>query len=341
MALPLTVDRARKFLETALPRLSANQKAMLRDIREGSCDMQLWHLREALGSAVFDAIGLDASNNALEEGYGEVRQDWREFCRIRSASNFKALNVSALGGFANPPEVKENAPYTEAAMVDQKVSYAVAKYGFIERLSMEALANDEMGAFQRRVRDAGNAFGNLLNETIIGTLIDGSTTFDVDATAVFHANHSNLNTLSALSMAEVSDAIATLMNQLGRNSEKIYLEPRGLLVSPANFLPATEITSSQQKAGGGTTVPLDNAVARMGLKVVASPHVDSVATTWYLFSNRPLIEIAFLNGKQVPEVFMEPENSGGQFYNDSIGWKFRLPFGAEVIDYRPMVKCTA
>lgn len=337
----LTVAKARKFLEQEMPRLDANKKAMLRDIREGNMDMKVGHLREALGSAVFDAIGLDASHNALQEGYGEVPQDWRNFVQIRSTTDFKTINSSALSGFANPLEVKENAPYTEANLVDQKISYNIAKYGHILRLSLEATMNDEMGAFQRKVRDMGNAFANLLNESIIGVIIDGSATFDVDSTALFHANHSNLNTSSALTLSTVETAVAKLMNQTGRNSEKIYLRPKGILCSPSLMMQAAEIVSSTQKVGGSSTVPLDNAVARLGLGYVVSPHVDSVSTSWYLFSDKPCVEIAFLNGRTEPEVFMEPDNTGGTFYNDSIAWKFRLPFGADIIDYRGMVKSTA
>lgn len=335
----LTVAKARKFLEQEMPRLDANKKAMLRDIREGNMDMKVGHLREALGSAVFDAVGLSASHNALQEGYGEVPQDWRNFVQIRSTTDFKTINSSALSGFANPLEVKENGPYVEANLVDQKISYNIAKYGNILRLSLEATMNDEMGAFQRKVRDMGNAFANLLNESIIGVIIDGSATFDVDSQTLFHSTHSNLTASSGgLALSTVESNLAKLMNQTGRNSEKIYLRPKGILCSPSLYMTASEIVSSTMKVGGSSTVAADNAVSRLGLNLVVSPHVDSVSTTWYLYSDKPCIEIAFLNGKQEPEVFMEPENTGGQFYNDSIAWKFRLPFGADIIDYRGMVK---
>lgn len=338
----LTLDRAREIIKSA--RLNENQRAIIRDINSGSCDMRVKALRETLGTNWFDAITLDASHNSVMKGYGEVPDDWKPLTNIKSIPTMKAQNASILSGFAPPPVVPQNGMYGEAPMSDDKVTYTPVKYGDIMRISMESMINDEMGALQERLVKKGRSYKELLNEFVIGNLLDGSTTMDYDSVVMFHATdptaqpHANLTASGGgISLANVEVAIKLLMNQIGLGKNKIYLMPKYIVCSPAIYMQAAEILSSTTKVGGSTTVAADNAISRLGIQLIVSPHVDSVATTWYLAAG-PFCELGFYQGKTDPETFMEPENAGGSFLTDSNAVKTRLIFGGDATDHRWVVK---
>ncbi len=337
----LTIDKARKIKESA--RLNANQRSMLRDIESGSCDMKIGALREALGSDVFDAINLDASHNSVQAGYGSVPDHWRKLCVVKSTRDFKNVNVSSLAGFAPPPEVPQNSLYPEAVLSDQKITYPIKKYGDILRLSLEAMMNDEMGAFQQNAFERGKAFATGLNEFVIGTNFDDSPTFEVTGNTLWGGTgHNNKNTGSGLSLATVETAIAKLMAQTGRAGEQIYLYPKYIVCSPSLMMQANDIVRSQTKVSGVTTtggLAAGNTIASLGLEVIVSPHINGTATTWYLLSG-PMIEMSFVGGKTEPEVFIEPDNTGTAFSMDATSVKMRMCYGGEVFDFRQGVQST-
>jgi hypothetical protein len=77
-----------------------------------------------------------------------------------------------------------------------------------------------------------------------------------------------------------------------------------------------------------------NRVRGLFRDVIDSPRITG--TEWYMFadpSEAPIIEVAFLNGEQVP--FLDNELG---FSVDGMRWKVRLDYGVGVIDYRGAVK---
>lgn len=337
------IHEARAFIDERMPSLDANKKAIMRDVSRGDADMRVGKLREALGTDIFDAVTLDASHNSLQKGYGTVPDHWREIASVVSLSDFKSRNSTALSGLSNPLAVAQNQPYGEVPLIDEKVTYAPSKYGNIIRLSLEAMANDEMGAFQTLVEKQGAAFKNGLNEYVLGTLFDDAPACDYDTVALFHSSHANVQTSSALSLSTVESALKILAVQTGRKGEQIYAYPTKLAVHPALAITAANILNSTAVVGGSSAGPASNAIAGLNLGLLVSPHLNAVTagTQWYLLSNIPVVEVGFLNGRTEPEVFMEPENTGGAFNTDSIAWKFRLVYGGDVIDHRGAVRSTA
>ncbi len=66
------------------------------------------------------------------------------------------------------------------------------------------------------------------------------------------------------------------------------------------------------------------------------------ATDWMLFANPregEIIEIAYLNGQQEPEMFVADNPAAGQmFVADKIQYKIRHEYEAEIVDYRGVYK---
>lgn len=323
-------------------KLDARKRSLLVDIREGGIDMKVFKLRETLGVDTFDAITLDAAHKALIAGYGSAPADYREIARIVPATDFKTRNAVALGGVANMPIVPENTEYLEATRSDVRVSYPVQKRGHIFRVSMEAMASDELNAFNQNAEDFGRSAINTVNEFALGTLFDDNPTCEYDSVALFHASShgANLDTSSALSYTTLRVAIEVMMNQTGIQSEQIYIRPRKLMVNPARGLLATELLQSLVLQNGATTPQpgtnvLGTFLDRMPL---ISPHLNADTKDWYVVGNRPVIELAFLGGRDQPEILREPDNTGASFTYDAVAWKVRLVFGGDVIDHRAAYK---
>ena len=91
--------------------------------------------------------------------------------------------------------------------------------------------------------------------------------------------------------------------------------------------------------GGSSAGPASNAIAglNLGLLVAAPERGDC----WYAVVSaleHPGCRSRLVDSRTEPEVFMEPENTGGAFNTDSIAWKFRLVYGGDVIDHRGAVR---
>ena len=332
-----TIDDARTILKEA--RLTEHQLYILEGVRRGDIDMKVAHLRETLGTGIFDAVTLDAAHNALLSGYGAVPDDWKLIAKQVSANTFKDRNASALSGFANLPEVPENAEYQIQDQLDEKVTYPVKKYGGLASISLEAQTSDEIGAFNTQVEKLAQAYKRTLNEFVLGTLFDNNPSTDYDSTALFHADHNNLNAGATVSLAGLQTGIAAMLEQTGRKGEQIYLQPWCLLVNPSKLVDAMRLVNSTslisgESAASGENNPI-NALLPGGVK--ASPHIDAVAADSYIIADpaiTPTVEVAFLNGKSEPDILREPETSGSGWSRDAINWKVRGVFGGDVVDHR-------
>jgi len=79
---------------------------------------------------------------------------------------------------------------------------------------------------------------------------------------------------------------------------------------------------------------MPNRVRGLFRDVIDSPRISG--TEWYVFADpgeAPIIEVAFLNGEQMP--FLDNELG---FNVDGLQWKVRLDYGVAAIDYRGAVK---
>ena len=332
-------------IKTRRQQLGQKARWMLESLSEGADDA-VYRVRETLGKDVFDAVTLDAANNSLQDGFGDVPDDWDKVCKVKSAKNFKDINSTVLSGLADLSVVPENGQYRHLSQSDDKVTYEMFKKGNLLSISMEASFNDEIGAFNDQVGHLGRAAKNTLNESILGTLLDNNPTMDYDSTSLFDAaSHGNLQTSAALSHDNIQAAIALLMNQTGVGGERIYPRPTFIGVAPAKILTAMELVKSATLDYGGATsgVPggTSNAIPQFLMGVFATPHFDADANDFYIFSSIPVIEVSFLRGQREPEIFREPENTGRSFISDAITWKVRHAYGADAIQHRGVVKSEA
>lgn len=301
-------------------------------------------MKEAIATIGFTEILGDRLRKRMIAEYGEAGfQDWRKICNVTSAKDFYTNRVQKLGGYGtNMPTVAEAGAYTAlTSPTDEEATYAVTKRGGLESISMEAVKNDNLKAFQLIPKRLGRGCANTLYQFVFEFVNPATNAAVYDSVALYNAAHgSNLRT-AALSYSEFTNISVVLMDMTGYNEANFFLDnkPKYLLVPNELWVTATEIAKSNVAFNGARTETIPNSFSEWGLEVIRVPYwTDS---NNYVTMADPTkvegLEIAFLDGNEEPELLQEAVDAGSQFTNDQIRYKVRHIYGGAIVDWRPFV----
>ena len=321
-------------------------REVLLECARGRINPTMRVIEEAFGTADFTNALVDAANVFMKRGFEGIDPRWKLVTSVTNRSNFRTNNlVDAEGmGKLDGPKI-EGEPYYETKPSDTKETYTIARWGKLFGLFMEAMANDTMGVLKKKFTRWGAAVQNTLNYFRFYTLMDANPTMG-DGTELFHADHSNLLTGSALSQTTLATAIATFMAQTDSAGEPINVYPRFLCVNPVLYDLAFRLVHSPAWAATGSTDAIvGTANSWKGrLEVIPCPEITSVTTTWYLLGDPnlyPVCEMGFYNGKTEPDIRFSGPDSESEFMRDTRQSRIRMIFGGANEDYRAQLKATA
>lgn len=285
-----------------------------------------------MSTSDFANVLANVASKRLRDAYNAAPQTWKPFCRQSNNPDFKTKSVVQLSSAPAFKKVREGQEFSYGGMTDGAEQYALATYGRIIPISRQAIINDDLGAFDRLPMMIGRQAATLENSTVYGILTANAAMSD--GTALFHADHGNLMTGSAIDEANLILAETAMMEQtsLGataEDEEKMNIRPAFLVTGSANKVPAQKIL----------TAVLPNATT--GVNVFAGtmqPIADAnlPGNIWFTIANPgdiDTIEYAYLEGEE--GVFIEQRIG---FEVDGIEIKGRLDFAAKAIDWRGMVK---
>ena len=289
------------------------------------------NFREAISAATFgDALG-DSITRAMLRDYNGANQwsDWQFLADVVPITDFRTQERARIGGYGNLPDVAEDGSYTALTSPgDEAASYAITKRGGTETISIETIANDDVGVIRRIPTKMAMAAARTLYEFVLDFIADNGNIYDT--TALFVAGHNNLGS-AALDATTWSAARLAMAKQAELTSAKrLGLVARHLIVPPDLEETAYNLfnrdTNNDPKFIQ-TTAPTLHAV----------PYWTD-ANNWYATADKsetPLIEIGFYNGNQEPEIFIQDSpNQGSLFSNDQIKYKIRHIYSGAVMDFR-------
>ena len=148
---------------------------------------------------------------------------------------------------------------------------------------------------------------------------------------------------TALSVDSLGDAYLLFLNQIDPDNNPLAVEPRILLVPPALFVKATQLMQATElrDTSASTKYLITNPMAGK-FRVQMSTYLSSSLTgnsakAWYLLADPqdlPLIEVAFLNGREQPTV----EQAEAEFNTLGIQFRGYFDFGVALQDWRGGVK---
>lgn len=289
------------------------------------------NFREAISAATFSDILGDSITRAMLRDYNapNIWSDWQFLADVVPISDFRTQERARMGGYGDLPDVAENGAYAALTSPgDEKATYAISKRGGTETISIETIANDDVGVIRRIPVKLSRAAQRTLYKFVLDFLADNGDIYD--GTALFVAGHNNLGT-AALSAATWAAARLAMEKQTELTSgERLGLIARHLIVPPDLEETAYNLfnrdTNNDPKFIQ-TTAPTLHAV----------PYWTD-ANNWFAAADKsetPLIEIGFYNGNQEPELFVQDSpTQGSLFSNDQIKYKIRHIYSGAVMDYR-------
>jgi hypothetical protein len=162
--------------------------------------------------------------------------------------------------------------------------------------------------------------------------------YDPDGLAWFHATHANLGT-TALASAELDARAIALAKQSEKDSTNRLGFPLEWIMIPVDLRP-TAMQINRNMTG------TNNWYQKFGENednIIVNPLLTDV-TDWYggcFPATAPFLEIGFLDGYQVPQVYLaNSQTVGAQFTNDQLQFKVKFVFGGKPIDFRSVFKET-
>lgn len=301
-------------------------------------------LTESLDSASFDQLLGDSITRRMVAEYAAISQaQWRgTIADVVPVSDFRTQRRMRFGGYANLAIVGQGAPY--AAMTsptDEEATYAPAKRGGTEEVTLEMIANDDVGVIRRIPSKMARAAAQTLYEFVFDFLRTNAAIYD--ATALAAVGHGNNITTTALSSAN----LVAMRNKMKKqsdmsNAKRIGLNARYLWV-PTDLeelaFQLTMATKAINDAGVVTTAEpsAPNFVNKIGIEARVVDYWTDANDYWVTadIGQTPMIEVGFLNGREEPELFVQDlPNVGSMFSNDKLTYKIRHIYGGAVLDYR-------
>lgn len=284
-------------------------------------------IREAVVSTGWaNALGDAVTRRMLAIYRGETDlQAWRKVARVVPVNDFRTQERLRVGGYGNLPGVAEAAPYLALTTPDDEVAtYAVTKRGGTERVTIEAIANDDVDAVRQVPVELGMAGAHTLHEFVFDFFRTNPAIYT--GNAFFHAEHGNL---FGIALSETNFAVHRLaMGTQARpgSAKRMGLKPRTLLV-------AMELEETAYNLFVRDTNLDPSFVQAMKPEVVVVPYWTD-ANDWCTVADPaklPALEIGFLNGNEEPELFVQDQpNAGSLFTNDVITYKIRHIYGGTV-----------
>lgn len=286
-------------------------------------------ITEAIGTTDWANVAGDAINREMLRVYGkEDRYDvWREIAKVGRANDFRELHRIRVGGYGDLPTVGEMGDYTYLNSPDEEAAkFGVKKRGGLERLTFEMIKNDDVGAVQDIPKKLAWAAKRTLAKGVLSCLTDNPVIYN--GRTLFHVAHGNLGT-APMSPTSWEAARQAMMNQREPGSDdRLGIPPTKLLVPSVLESDAFDMFIRNTNN--------DEKFIQKNAPQIVSPWLWTDPKMWFAAadpSEIPCIEVAFLDGQEEPELFVQDNPTvGSLFTNDCITYKIRHIFGVGVLD---------
>lgn len=289
------------------------------------------------GGSDFPVLLENTMHKSLQAAYAVAALTWDRFCKRGSVSDFRAHPRYRVGSLSNLDAVNELGEFKNKAIPDgEKGSITAATKGNIINLSRQAVINDDLGAFVGLAAAFGRAAARTIESDVYALLAlnSGLGPTMSDGVTLFHANHGNITTGAAITMAAIDlDRVAMASQTDVGGNDYLDLRPAVLLVPLSLGGTARTINDAVYDPDTANKLQKPNTVNGLFRDIVDSPRLTG--TRRYLFADpmeAPVLEVAFLDGQEEP--YLEVQDG---FDVDGARYKVRLDFGTAATDYRGAV----
>lgn len=335
------IDPSRVFGETI-----ANAAADLFGHGGGSIAAMCEHVLDCEGlprpqntPALIEAAGSTATGQALFQGVIDValtqpfrasRDTTRGWTSQRQVDNFRSQQRPRIRHGERLSHLSRGQSADVSALhVQDAESYTASRFAKQFSVSEQDLVDDDTDALITPALALGLAARDLRNDLVYKILLENAAM--ADSIALFHADHSNLNTSVALSATNLDAAIASMRTQT-ENGRPVDVTPSFILVPPALEGLAKRLVRdmttadddslavrSEPRLSAGIVDPIDDVTSHAGS-----------TTTWFLAAaDAPTIEVGFIDSP-TPQARITPLEMGR--WGLLVDVKFDI--GAKALDWR-------
>jgi hypothetical protein len=283
----------------------------------------------------FPQITANVANKALQAGYGVETRTFLPFCTQHDASDFKQISSVQMGEGSNLELVNEAGEFKRGAISEAAEKWNLSTYGKVFGLSRQLLINDDMGAFTRLPYNFGAA-GVRLENDIVWALLTANANMS-DGVALFHANHSNLQTGggSVLATAGLQAMRKNFRTQKGLDSKQTLNLLMKYIMVPAALESSLEQIMSPLLYAAQTSNVVNEFIRT--LTPIVEARLDANSTTAWYGATDPsamaTIEYGYLEGSD--GLYLETRVG---FDTDGMDFKVRHDFGAKAVNFRGLQK---
>ena len=288
--------------------------------------------RESLTTASWaNVLGNSITRRMIADYRGTSEYDvWRPLVGTPvPIQDFRSNERTRYGGYGDLPAVAQGGAYAALTSPgDEKSTYAIAKKGGTEDLTLEMVANDDVGAIRQLPIRLSRAAKRTLGKFVLDFYATNPAIYD--GVAWFHASHGNLATAALDATSLAARRLAMLKQAELGSADRLGIGPKYLIVPPDLVETATNLFNR-------TTNHDETFVQKMRLEIIPVWYWTDV-NDWALQAdpmNAPSFELGFYQGNEEPELFVQDmPNVGSLFSNDKVTWKIRHIYGGAVVDYR-------
>lgn len=284
----------------------------------------------------FPIILSNAANLMMAAAYELSEETWRDIAEINNdVSDFKVFTVANFGGVPTFSEIQPGGSYKAINFNEMGASNQIKTYGCEATATRQMIINDNLGAFFRALESAAEGSEKLIGTGVWGLITtNGNTATYGDGTsnALFSAKHGNLISDAEALGTEGMKALRLKLRQMkglaGKDDLNIKLDR--IAVPSELEEQARLLCENQMMVIDGVGVKNTS----FGTQLTVENRLSAASVSdYYGFGRRKIIQVAFLNGQQRPEIVRLNDRNP-----DNMSVLARIDVGWAVIEHRYAVK---
>jgi len=322
-------DRARPFMDRSLVEMAAACIDHRGSLRTASDRLDVIQMAMH-GTSDFPLILENALNKRLEDSYQLAAPTYRRIAMQMDFNDFRPHPVSRLSDYPMLQSVGEGGEIKFGTLSEKKESVAVLPYGAGLTLSRQLLINDDLGAIDRMISNAGITVAAFEDATFWAMALGGSSnngpTMTETGRQMFNATDGTLaGSAATIDLTSLSVGRAALRKRKRLDGTDLDVTAAILLVGPDKETVAQQIVAPIQAQQAGNVNPFAGT-----LSVVVTAKITGNA--WYLFADPSRLAnfaYGYLQGAAGPRIRMEEP-----FGRQGVSFTVEEDFGCGAVDWR-------
>lgn len=279
----------------------------------------------------FQSIISNAVNKTLGMSYRETPTTFQEWTGKGSNSDFKAAEHYRISEAGNLERLPQNGIIQyDQPMTDEKVTKSVLTYAKSWGFTREAFINDDLSVLNRIPAAYVMSAKRGINSLVYRMLAQNPVIYN--GRSLFHDDHNNIGTASAINTASLSEARKKMRTQKDlRGIATLNIAPKYLIVPAELETLANQYMRSESELTSNNSGVVN--VFRNSYKTIIDAELDQYSTSaWYLAADQSIadtIEVTYLRGQEEPTLETDVPF-------DRLGINFRIYFdyGVTVTDHK-------